>query len=1070
MNSEFNKKLLDFFKQRLKSNKDKKCDGCQSLKKFITQINKNSNTELIYTCGGTCGIKYGLVLPKYLDYDTELQNILTSMYTNTNYGTMERYGIKLDFDYKKIEMKHHNDLEKLKELFETTNTIENRERLISEYTIKKKDYLKNMNKLYYLIETTKDTITRKGYINDYLKIKKEIDELHKSVKNVNDIQIVIKVSDGKIVDSIEIVKTESKEKVMKTKTIHYDNKTADIELYELTDIDKFAKRKDVFDEEKECNDSITWKELNTITNKEDYEKKVKEISTNPKYPTFNQIYFTAGDFIQFQRYGYLKTRLLKYPSKYIESKYSIYNGYNIDTTYKTFEYIFDYLKKGVYVSIKNGDLITYLPFNNINYKNEWYRLIQSGENKENFNKLKQYTGVNPMNWYANNCLITNDGMKFMYSNMLAEGDKTIVPFKQFLINYLKYLHDKGIETKDVDFFFNPRDFPILQKYGEDPYNQITPGKKLNKKYIYKTYTPILSQCGHKDFNDICIPTEDDMMRITDNIYPDMCTNNYYGIEYLTKWNDKKSICVFRGGATGCGITRETNMRIKACELSYKWENDKPGLLDAKLTSWNNKRPKFYNGKLVQLDENDFEINVKDNQLSREAQSTYKYILNIDGHVKAFRLGNELRMGSVVLIVESDYRLWFQDFLKEGVHYISINRDLTNLEEKIRWCQENDSQCEKIAKNSKDFYDKYLSETPTYEYFHKLMTTLSNCRKPPKYTFNKTKMNIIVAYRNTKTDLRKKQLDVFIQQMTLMFTDRIDFHIYVIEQESNRDDYDGLPNELKIEGTKMAKFNLGRLKNIGFKIADSERPGYYVLTDVDILPSVTSIHLYFKNPPNNKIIHLANRGTSYDTDKKFIGGAISVNENTFVETNGYPNDFWGWGGEDEAFRYRIEVNKFKIGKIKDDRASIIDLEEKTDELNMEKKKSEPAIIKDIKDKLKIDNKINWKTNGLSNIDTLYTITDRQNYEKISHIKVFLKVNEEDKSPEKKEPVIEPTKPAILDKKIEIGSIVQWTKSGKNFEGEIIKITAKTYKICCKPGKNKDEKGALYMVSKDSVKLK
>ena len=84
---------------------------------------------------------------------------------------------------------------------------------------------------------------------------------------------------------------------------------------------------------------------------------------------------------------------------------------------------------------------------------------------------------------------------------------------------------------------------------------------------------------------------------------------------------------------------------------------------------------------------------------------------------------------------------------------------------------------------------------------------------------------------------------------------------------------------------------------------------------------------------------------------------------------------------------------------------------------------------------------------------------------------MKVKEGDKSPEKKEPIVEPTKPpAILDKKIEIGSIVQWKKNGKEFEGEIIKITEKTYKVCCKPGKNKDEKGALYMVSKNSVKLK
>ena len=53
--------------------------------------------------------------------------------------------------------------------------------------------------------------------------------------------------------------------------------------------------------------------------------------------------------------------------------------------------------------------------------------------------------------------------------------------------------------------------------------------------------------------------------------------------------------------------------------------------------------------------------------------------------------------------------WFQEFLVDEVHYVSVSRDLSDLEEKIRWCIENDKECEQIAKNAKDFYDKYLSE-------------------------------------------------------------------------------------------------------------------------------------------------------------------------------------------------------------------------------------------------------------------------------------------------------------------------------------------------------------------------
>ena len=50
-------------------------------------------------------------------------------------------------------------------------------------------------------------------------------------------------------------------------------------------------------------------------------------------------------------------------------------------------------------------------------------------------------------------------------------------------------------------------------------------------------------------------------------------------------------------------------------------------------------------------------------------------------------------------------------------------------------------------------------------------------------------------------------------MRLTFKDLIDYHIYIIEQESDREDYDKLPEELKQKGSKMAKFNLGILKNI-----------------------------------------------------------------------------------------------------------------------------------------------------------------------------------------------------------------------------------------------------------------
>ena len=100
-----------------------------------------------------------------------------------------------------------------------------------------------------------------------------------------------------------------------------------------------------------------------------------EINTNPKYRIFNQIYFHAGDIYQFQRYGYLKTRLLTYP-KYSINDDSIFNNYNMETTYNTFKYIFEKLKKGIYVSIKNSELDVFLPFSNITYVNDWSHILE----------------------------------------------------------------------------------------------------------------------------------------------------------------------------------------------------------------------------------------------------------------------------------------------------------------------------------------------------------------------------------------------------------------------------------------------------------------------------------------------------------------------------------------------------------------------------------------------------------------------------------------------------------------------------------------------------------------------
>ena len=45
--------------------------------------------------------------------------------------------------------------------------------------------------------------------------------------------------------------------------------------------------------------------------------------------------------------------------------------------------------------------------------------------------------------------------------------------------------------------------------------------------------------------------------------------------------------------------------------------------------------------------------------------------------------------------------------------------------------------------------------------------------------------------------------------------------------------------------------------------------------------------------------------------EFLGGATILTEDQIRKANGYSNDFWGWGGEDDDFYKRCQTKKLYI---------------------------------------------------------------------------------------------------------------------------------------------------------------
>lgn len=78
---------------------------------------------------------------------------------------------------------------------------------------------------------------------------------------------------------------------------------------------------------------------------------------------------------------------------------------------------------------------------------------------------------------------------------------------------------------------------------------------------------------------------------------------------------------------------------------------------------------------------------------------HKLVIDIDGHANAWGLLEKLIFGCCVIKVASPYEQWFYARLEPWTHYVPVRADLSDLEETIAWCRENDDRCAWIGRNA-----------------------------------------------------------------------------------------------------------------------------------------------------------------------------------------------------------------------------------------------------------------------------------------------------------------------------------------------------------------------------------
>jgi len=199
------------------------------------------------------------------------------------------------------------------------------------------------------------------------------------------------------------------------------------------------------------------------------------------------------------------------------------------------------------------------------------------------------------------------------------------------------------------------------------------------------FLPMFAYSGHSEFYDIPIPNIDEI---------EFVKNPPSIPEY--EWSAKESRAVFRGSSTGCGVTPETNQRIKISQIQNPY-------LDAGITSLTKQLK--YDGKISQTPNLPL---VPKLDMFKE-QALYRIIIHIDGNVHAYRWLSSFLTGSLIFRVRSPYTHWLDSKFKAGKHYIEIAEDLSDLTDLIIIYKDSSKKGEKIALEGKKLAQKYLTE-------------------------------------------------------------------------------------------------------------------------------------------------------------------------------------------------------------------------------------------------------------------------------------------------------------------------------------------------------------------------
>ncbi|KAF1385138.1 hypothetical protein PFLUV_G00127560 [Perca fluviatilis] len=162
---------------------------------------------------------------------------------------------------------------------------------------------------------------------------------------------------------------------------------------------------------------------------------------------------------------------------------------------------------------------------------------------------------------------------------------------------------------------------------------------------------------------------------------------------------------------------------------------------------------------------------------------------------------------------------------------------------------------------------------------------------PRECVAQQKVAIIIPFRK-----REEHLKFWLYYLhPILQRQQLDYGVYVINQDGDE------------------TFNRAKLLNIGYVEALKEYDyECFVFSDVDLIPMDDRNTYKCFSQPRHLSVSMDKFGFKLPYNQYF-GGVSSLSKEQYLKINGFPNNYWGWGGEDDDIFNRLSSRGMSISR-------------------------------------------------------------------------------------------------------------------------------------------------------------